>query len=82
MLKVPSLYDTVELFLINMQGMFKHARTLFSHNWKDIEKLAFMGQSAAQMRIIITSVHSARFSFITSTIKSRKSKFGFYDSDC
>ena len=56
-LKVPSLDDIVEHFLIKKhsgKATFKHARTLFSHNWKDIEKLAFKGQSAAQMGIIIT----------------------------
>ena len=56
-LKVPSLDAIVEHFLIKKhsgKATFKHARTLFSHNWKDIEKLAFKGQSAAQMGIIIT----------------------------
>ena len=43
-LKVPSLDDIVEHFLIKKhsgKSEFKHARTFLSHNWKDIEKLAF-----------------------------------------
>ena len=55
-LKVPSLDDIVEHFFIQShsgKATFKNARTLFSHNWKDIAKLACKGQSAAQMGIII-----------------------------
>ena len=56
-LKVPSLDDIVEHFLIKRfsgKATFKHARTLFSQNWKEMEKLAFKGQSSAHMGIVIT----------------------------
>ena len=56
-LKVSSLDDIVEHFCIKKhsgKATLKHARTLFSHNSKDIEKWAFKGQSASSMGISIS----------------------------
>ena len=57
MLQVPSLDDIVETFLIrrhSQKATFKKAKGLFTQHLKEIEKLAFQGQTAARMGIIIT----------------------------
>ena len=57
MLKLPSLDDIVEHFLIKRhsgKATFKRSRSLFTQHWKEIEKLAFQGHSAARMGIVIS----------------------------
>ena len=57
MLKVPSLDDIMEHFLIKRhsgKATFKRSKSLFTQLWKEIEKLAFQGQSAARMGIVIS----------------------------
>ena len=57
MLQVPSLDDIVETFLIrrhSQKATFKKAKGLFTQHLKEIEKLAFQGQTAARMGIVIT----------------------------
>ena len=79
-LKVPSLDDIVEHFLIKLhsgKATFKSLRSLFTQHSKEIEKLAFQGQSAARMVIC-----SAGISITTSRVETGEPAFGcsFTDS--
>ena len=56
MLRVPSLDDIIETFLIRRhspKATFKKSRGLFTQHLKEIEKFAFQGQTAAMMGIVI-----------------------------
>ena len=56
MLRVPSLDDIIETFLIRRhspKATFKKSRGLFTQHLKEIEKFAFQGQTAARMGIVI-----------------------------
>ena len=60
--KVPSLDDIVEHFLIKRhsgKATFKRPRSLFTPHLKEMERLAFQGQSAARMAIV-TSLYEQR----------------------
>ena len=55
-LKVPSLDDSVETFLIkcfSSKACFKRARSLHTQHLKEIEKLAYQGQVAAKLGITV-----------------------------
>ena len=56
-LKFPSLDDIVETFLIkrhSTRAVFKRNRSLYTQHLKEIERLAFQGQTAARMGIFIS----------------------------
>lgn len=55
-LKIPSLDDIVETFLIkrfSTKACFKRARSLYTQHLKEIEKLAYQGQVAAKVGITV-----------------------------
>ena len=55
--RVPSLDDIMEHFLIKRhsgKATFKRARSLFTADLKEMERLTFQGQTAACMGIIIS----------------------------
>ena len=73
MLKVPSLDDIVETFLIKRlsgKATFKRSRSLFTQQWKEIERLAFQGQTAARMGIVISLYVQQALAMLLQELKS------------
>ena len=55
-LKVPSLDDIVETFLVkrfSSKACFKKARSLHTQHWKEIERIAYQAQVAAKLGISV-----------------------------
>ena len=74
-LKVPSLDDIVEHFLIKRhsgKATFKWARSLFTAHLKEMERLAFQGQTAARMGIIISLYEQRALASLLQELRKEK----------